>query len=133
MTLSDHYIRNRIAWVHPEFLAQQIEKSTKSMHKSTIPESKYNQPKCQVSTQQSQHSTVIKCSPVSTVDQAVEIESPAQTRNSPQKPTVAENLELNELKARLKSTLAEKIQLKKTTENLNQIFVNTNRQSKRAP
>ena len=96
MTFSVHYLKNKIAWIDPRFLDQQLEELTGD--KKTVTTTNSNTP--------------IRVSLLTnTTEQTIEINSPARTRKSPQKPTLAENLELNDLKVRLKSTLAENTQL----------------------
>ena len=85
-----------MAWIDPQFLEQQLENI---------------QPKKQVSTRPIQHLTEIKYNPISTADQTVNIESPEKIEKSPPKPTVADKLELNDLRLRLKSTMAENTKL----------------------
>ena len=101
LTFSVHFLKNKIAWIDPEFHDLQLTESTKDKKTETNSNSAANlkTPKTSLL--------------VDTTDQAIEINCQAQTNKSRPKPTVADNLELNDMKAKLKSTAAQIIQLKK--------------------
>ena len=103
MTFSAHYLKNKIAWIDPEFLEQQLAESTKDKKTET-----------NVNSMNSPKTTIRSNLLVDTTNTAIEIKSPAQTR----KQTVAENLEMNALKVKLKETWAENIKLKSDLERL---------------
>ena len=103
MTFSAHYLKNKIAWIDPEFLEQQLAESTKDKTTET-----------NVNSTNSPKTTIRSNLLVDTTNTAIEIKSPAQTR----KPTVAENLELNALKIKYEATWAENIKLKSELERL---------------
>ena len=86
MTFSAHYLKDKIAWIEPEFLEQQLAESTKDKKTET-----------NVNSMTSPKTTIRSNLLVDTTNTAIEIKSPAQTR----KPTVSENLEMNALKVKL--------------------------------
>ena len=123
ITFSAKYLQNKIAWIDPHFLAQQLENSSKPIKCSNLENSKQNKENLHrlaestkfTITDTNPATTLITNPLISITDQIAVKQSPAQA--SP-KPTVAEKLEINNLKIMLKTVMEENLQLKQRVEEL---------------